>query len=169
MKKAFKVTVPVIAKDITEAKIGPTQGVHKIPSEMPTKSPDPKPGLRLVLGAKELSLTNNCSIQNWNLGIKKVTPKTPIIITEAILKVSRGIPNKLTMVDKKSVKKVKLKTKPVTIPNGRDLPKFLPAREEDKTIGNSGKIQGESTVTNPARKANSKSKAMFDKYIRSLT
>jgi hypothetical protein len=56
----------------------------------------------------------------------------------------------LTIADKKSVKKVKLKTNPVTIPNGRSLP---PVSELDKTIGSTGRIHGERIVTIPLRKA----------------
>jgi len=60
-----------------------------------------------------------------------------------------GIPEKLTIVDKKSVKKVKLATKPMTTPNGLCL---LSASDEAKIIGSNGKIQGDKTVTIPAKK-----------------
>jgi hypothetical protein len=39
MKTASRVTVPVIANEMTEAKIGPTHGVHRRPSESPTNTP----------------------------------------------------------------------------------------------------------------------------------
>jgi hypothetical protein len=56
-----------------------------------------------------------------------------------------------TIVDKNRVKKVKLATKPTTTPNGFCLP--LPSAD-DKMIGINGRMQGERTVTTPARKAN---------------
>jgi hypothetical protein len=57
------------------------------------------------------------------------------------------------MVERKSVKKVKLNTKPVTTPSGRDLPMSLPPIVEVRMMGKSGKMQGERIVTRPARKA----------------
>ena len=67
-----------------------------------------------------------------------------------IRNVSEGIPVSRTIVDKKSVKKVKLATNPTTIPTGRALP---PTTELDKTIGRTGSMQGERIVTIPAIKA----------------
>jgi hypothetical protein len=65
-----------------------------------------------------------------------------------------GIPLKRTNEDKNKVKKVKLNTNPSTIPNGRDLPIFLPSKLEVRIIGKTGSIQGERIVTNPAKNAN---------------
>jgi hypothetical protein len=59
------------------------------------------------------------------------------------------IPDNWTKLDKKSVKKTKLATNPVTTPRGFCL---LPSAE-DKIIGSKGKIQGDKTVTTPAKKA----------------
>jgi len=65
---ALKFTVPVIAKVITDARIGPTHGVHRSPNDKPTKSPDINPfrvlacpGLGMLVGAKRESLVNNFS------------------------------------------------------------------------------------------------------------
>jgi len=63
-------------------------------------------------------------------------------------KESAGIPNNLTIEDKKRVKKVKLATKPSTTPRGRVRPELT-----ERTRGRMGKIQGERIVTIPARKA----------------
>ena len=113
-----------MAREITEARIGPTQGVQRSPSEKPTKSPDPKPGFKLVLGANCIILIKSCSIQNWAWGINSETPNAAMIKIDNSLKLSAGIPDNLTIVDKNSVKKVKLKTKPITIPIGLILPKL---------------------------------------------
>lgn len=45
MRNASKVTVPVMARDMTEASIGPTQGVQRSPIEKPINSPPPNPVL----------------------------------------------------------------------------------------------------------------------------
>ena len=54
------------------------------------------------------------------------------------------------MAERNSVKKVKLKTKPKTIPRGFLFPEVTPP---DKTIGKIGKMQGERIVTIPPKKA----------------
>lgn len=64
IKKASKVTCPVRAKDITDAKIGPTQGVHNNPSEKPTMTPGKNPDLLLETGTLEESLENKTSSNN---------------------------------------------------------------------------------------------------------
>ena len=48
------------------------------------------------------------------------------------------------------VKKVKLTTRPVTIPSGRRFPPVIPA---DNTTGRIGRMQGARMVAIPARKA----------------
>jgi hypothetical protein len=48
---------------------------------------------------------------------------------------------------------MKSSTKPRTTPIGRDILVFLSPMEEDNTIGNMGKIQGDKIVTIPARNA----------------
>lgn len=73
-----------------------------------------------------------------------------MIITDKVRSASAGIPVACTRVAKNRVKREKLRTKPVTTPNGRLCP---PVRPEDKTIGKIGSIQGERMVTKPAMKA----------------
>jgi hypothetical protein len=70
--------------------------------------------------------------------------------TEKLLRLLAGIPMSLTRVVRKRVKNVKLKTKPVTTPKGLFLP---PTTELERTMGNIGRMQGESTVTTPPRNA----------------
>lgn len=83
---------------------------------------------------------------------------------EKNLKESAGIPLILTMVDKKSVKKVKLAINPVTTPSGRDLPVSLPPIDDERIIGRTGRMQGERIVTTPARNEKRMSKiiAIYD-------
>ena len=54
-------TVPVKASEITEAKIGPTHGVHNRPTESPIRSPPPKPDLFCDAGINEASRENKRS------------------------------------------------------------------------------------------------------------
>jgi len=49
MAKAAKLTEPVRAREMTEARMGPTQGVHNNPNPSPRIKPPPKP-LLLVVG-----------------------------------------------------------------------------------------------------------------------
>ena len=74
-------------------------------------------------------------------------------ITERSLSVSAGMPLTRTIVERKSVKKVKLTTKPVITPNGRAFPVCAPPMVDERIIGRSGRMHGESTVTIPAKKA----------------
>lgn len=53
------------------------------------------------------------------------------------------------------MKKVKLKTKPTTTPNGFCLPD---SAVEERIIGKRGKTHGDKTVTKPAKKAKAISK-----------
>ncbi len=71
--------------------------------------------------------------------------------TEKYRSDSAGIPLNLTIDERKSVKKVKLKTKPTTTP--KDLLFPAVSTEEERIIGKIGKIQGESIVTIPAKNA----------------
>jgi len=70
------------------------------------------------------------------------------MITENNLKVSAEIPLKETIVERKSVKRVKLAMNPIITPTGRDFP-----IAEERMIGKIGKIQGDKIVTMPAKKA----------------
>ncbi|OGH11687.1 MAG: hypothetical protein A3B38_03290 [Candidatus Levybacteria bacterium RIFCSPLOWO2_01_FULL_36_13] len=71
--------------------------------------------------------------------------------TDKFRRKSEGIPLIFTIVDKNRVKKVKLKIKPNTIPNGLFLPDV--STEEDNITGSIGKMHGERIVTIPAIKA----------------
>ena len=73
-----------------------------------------------------------------------------MITTEMFRKLSAEIPVALTIAVRKSVKKVKLKIKPITMPIGRFL---LPVKEPERMIGRIGRMQGERIVTMPARRA----------------
>ena len=59
---AVPVTVPVRANATTEAKIGPTQGVHKSPIERPMRKPEPNPVFPCVLGVNAESLEKSSSM-----------------------------------------------------------------------------------------------------------
>ena len=61
MNNASKVTVPVIASEITEASIGPTHGVQRSPTEKPMSKPPPNPVRPWLLGIKPASLENSRS------------------------------------------------------------------------------------------------------------
>jgi len=83
---------------------------------------------------------------------------------ERNLKESPDIPLNLTIVERKSVKKVKLAINPVTTPSGRDLPVSLPPIDDERIIGRTGRMQGERIVTTPARNEKRMSKiiAIYD-------
>jgi hypothetical protein len=55
-----------MASVMTEAKIGPTQGVHKRPIDKPMARPPTKPELFCVFGTSEVRWENNFSKNNWN-------------------------------------------------------------------------------------------------------
>jgi hypothetical protein len=95
------------------------------------------------------------------LGTRNEIPKPAIIITEINLRLSADIPLRRTIVERKRVKKVKLKTNPATTPIGLDFPISLPPKDEDNIIGKIGKMHGESIVTIPAKKANAISKIIL--------
>jgi hypothetical protein len=82
---------------------------------------------------------------------------------EKIRRDSAGKPTADTREVRKRVKKVKLPTKPVTTPKARRRP---PPKEEDRTIGRMGRIQGERMVTKPARKAKNVSRTITGKYTK---
>ena len=86
--------------------------------------------------------------------MSKDKPNPATTNTDIILRVSAGIPLTLTIVERKRVKKVKLRINPITTPIGRDFPVFTPPILEVRIIGRIGKIHGESTVITPAKKAN---------------
>lgn len=153
MINASRVTVPEIASDITDARIGPTHGVQRRPSERPMRRPGPNPGLALPRGNNRDNLENNPSMTNWNLGIRSEMPIPAITNTEIVRKISEDIPLTFTIVDRKRVKKVKLNIKPMTTPIGLDLPVDFPPIVEERIIGRIGSIQGDNIVINPAKNA----------------
>lgn len=146
-----KSTLPVIASEMTEAKIGPTHGVHNNPKEMPTKTPPQKPVLFWFFGKRLLIFENKISIQTEKRGIKSEKPNEINTNIEKFRNELAEIPVNETIEDKNSVKNVKLATNPVTTPSGLFFPDG--STEEDKMTGKIGKMQGESIVTIPARKA----------------
>lgn len=157
IKKALSVTVPDIARAITEASIGPTHGVQRSPRVIPRRIPDQKLGFEETVGENREILENSLSVKFWKKGTSKVRPKKEITMTEKMRRESEGIPRTLTILERKRVKKVKLRTKPRTVPSGRARDGFAPGllTPEERTIGRMGKIQGERMVTSPAIKAKS--------------
>ena len=53
-----------MARLITEAKIGPTQGVHRRPIDKPIKTPPKKPVLFWEFGTKAESFVNSFSVKS---------------------------------------------------------------------------------------------------------
>ena len=78
-------------------------------------------------------------------------PKKAMMKIAAYLRNSGDIPVAYTMEVNARVKKIKLRQKPKITPKGRSVPFPLPAA---RMAGNKGRIQGDTTVTNPAIKAN---------------
>ena len=87
------------------------------------------------------------------MGTRSEIPNPAITKTEIVRKTEDDTPLILTMVERKRVKKVKLAINPNTTPTGREIPVFFPPIVEERTIGRTGKIQGESIVTIPAKNA----------------
>jgi hypothetical protein len=79
-------------------------------------------------------------------------------ITEIDLSASAETPVALTIVARNKVKKVKLMTKPVTMPIGFLLPS---ATDPERITGKIGKIQGDRIVTTPAKKAKTVRSSIF--------
>jgi len=86
-------------------------------------------------------------------GRTSVNPNAAIINIEMKRRLVAGMPVKLTIVERNRVKKVKLNTKPVTMPNGRFLPPMVVVL---RIIGRMGRIHGERIVTTPPIKLNIK-------------
>lgn len=150
IRKALKVTVPVRARVITEARIGPTQGVQINPKDKPTKKPvqNPSPwpeNCGTLFANKEKILSIYACTELDNI----VKPRRAIIKIEKLRRMFGEILKTFTIVERKSVKKVKLEIKPVMVPICF-LKLFLLETETDRTIGKTGKIHGERMVTIPA-------------------
>ena len=107
-----------------------------------------------IFGEYFASLENNFSTKIWKVGMSSDNPKPIITITDKLRSKSAEIPLIFTIVDKKSVKNVKLAIKPVIIPIDLLFPTSTPPTVEDSIIGKIGRIQGDKIVTIPARKAN---------------
>jgi hypothetical protein len=154
---------------MTEAKIGPTQGVHNKPKDKPTIIPPPKPGLGLTTGTKLESLEKACSKSNWTLGTNKDKPNIKTTIIDRDLRLDPVIPRPLTIPTKKSVKNVKLDIKPIITPIGRCELFGSPPKEDDKIIGSMGKIHGDKIVTKPAKKANKQRRIIHESITGTTT
>ena len=81
--------------------------------------------------------------------------------TDTSLIAPAEIPLSRTIVERKSVKKVKLKTNPMTTPMGRELPIYLSPMLEERIIGKIGNMHGESTVIIPAKNAKAISNIIY--------
>jgi hypothetical protein len=84
------------------------------------------------------------------------------MVIEMYLSDSAGIPLSRTIVERNSVKKVKLNMNPVTTPRGRRFPDV--STVDERMIGKIGNIHGERIVTTPAKKANTTSTIMLTLY-----
>src|SRR3989344_4334865 len=99
MAKVVRVTEPVSAKEMTEARMGPTQGVHNRPSPNPKTKPPKKPSLPVDLswGKRAKIFSTNA----WKPGRTKDKPKVNMTMTERRRSESAGMPVALTRRDKK--------------------------------------------------------------------
>lgn len=104
----------------------------------------------MLFGVKFASFENTVSKYAWNFDERSENPKIIRITTEIVRSRSADIPVKFTIDERASVKKVKLRIKPVIIPSGFLLP--VPT-DPDNTIGKIGRMHGERIVTIPARNA----------------
>lgn len=91
--------------------------------------------------------------------MNRLRPKIPSIKIDKNRSESAEIPLTLTIVERKRVKKVKLKTNPATTPRGRLFP--VVSAVEERIIGKMGRTQGERIVTTPARKAKAVRKSIY--------
>ncbi len=102
--------------------------------------------------------------------MRSEAPNPAIINTDTTLSAFAEMPLRLTIVERNSVKNVKLRIKPMTTPRGRAFPEFSPLIVEDRMIGKMGRIHGERIVTIPASNANAVSIIIdLNKYITSDT
>jgi len=80
------------------------------------------------------------------LGNKSISPNKNIITIDKVRKRFADKPVILTILESAKVKKVKLKIKPATIPNGLFLP---PIKPPERIIGRTGRMHGDKIVTIP--------------------
>src|SRR5258708_26885976 len=117
-KTAVKLTFPVSASVVTDARIGPAQGVERSPREIPRRNPPKKPvffvaswdwSLLPMLETKAVSCSNPCD----SVGKIMVAPKKAIAAIAIYLKISGLIPVACTMAVRESVKNEKLRIKQI--------------------------------------------------------
>src|SRR5271157_3340077 len=144
----------VRARLMTDAMIGPTQGVQISPRLKPTRTPLQKPfrfcGPGAVPDLRAIREVRS-SKRFRNHGTSITTPKMMISTTATIRRASTGMPRACTIAERARVKAVKLTTNPARTPKGRALP---PPTPPERTIGRTGRMQGERIVMTPERKAN---------------
>src|SRR5271157_1530549 len=146
----------VRARLMTDAMIGPTQGVQMSPRLSPTTTPLQNPFRRCAPGVvpdrraiREVRSSNRFRSHGTSI----TTPKMMISTTATIRSASTGIPRACTIADRARVQAVKLTTKPARTPKGRALP---PPTPPERTIGRTGRMHGERIVMTPERKANAR-------------
>lgn len=152
------VMLELAARVMTEASMGPTQGVQTRPRLRPIRIPPQKPCLVPELaGVRRLV---NDSQRCLREGTTKRRPNRRSTITARLRRESGLMPVALTRVVRVRVNTVKLPTKPVTTPMGRY--RFFVA-EPARMMGRRGRMQGERIVTKPAKKAKRMSKSILMK------
>lgn len=150
MTTAPRPTWEVAARVMMDARIGPTQGVHTRPSDIPIANPPLNPFASRGALVRFARREARDSQRTRSLGIVRTSPKTRMVIAAIFLRVSPGSPVARTIEVRNRVKKVKLMMNPETTPSGRFFPSWA---EAPRTIGRSGRIQGERMVTSPPKKA----------------
>ena len=159
-------TCCVRARLITDAMMGPTQGVQMRPRLRPTTTPLQKPfrfwgptadPVRRPI--REVSISKRTVSQGTSI----TTPNRMMSTTATMRSASTGMPSACTIAESASVKAVKLTTNPASTPNGRALP---PPTPPDRTIGSTGRMQGERIVITPDRNANARRTSICGAYIR---
>ncbi len=150
----------VMARLITEAMIGPTQGVQISPRLAPTGRPLHSPASPDRSGtppaccrpAAPRRATREASRSNssCSFGTSMTAPKRPMKATATMRSASGDMPIAWTIAERVRVNTVKLTTNPASTPKGRAFP---PPRLPDRTIGRTGRMQGERMVMIPDTKA----------------
>ena len=138
--------------------MGPAHGLQTIPNVNPVINPGKNPPLNVGFMFKTaLSLETKNSNFVAKAGITMVSPKKPRIITAKIRKIFGSILKALTRKEMLRVNSPNDNTIPSDNPRDLLWLTFLPAIEDDNTIGRSGQMQGAKIVTNPEIKAKRKS------------
>ena len=156
-------TRAVRARLITEAMIGPTQGVQTSPRLSPTGTPPQKPrrgaaGRPAAARPPQPAIRDAASSKRCcSRGTSMISPKRTTNATATARSASAGMASACTIADSASVKAVKLAAKPASTPSGRARP---PPTPPERTIGRTGRMQGERMVTIPETKAKASRTAM---------